>query len=92
MEDKIKQALIDLGWKNPINFEIIHRYDELTIRCNVDGFEEREQNISKSNSNCNKPAVIGSLAILQEWLDYANGINISAPIAETEDYLATNDH
>jgi hypothetical protein len=41
--------------------------------------------------NCSIPAVSGSLSLLQEWLDYANGINISAPIAETEDYLTTND-
>lgn len=90
MEDKIKQALIDLGWKNPINFQIVHRYDELTIRCNVDGFEEREQNISKRESNCNKPAVSGCDELIEEKIFKLKFPNEEFNIDDYNDWVSEN--
>jgi len=51
MEEKIKQALIKLGWVNPAGITINLRDDELTIRCFVDGMREGKH--SKEQSNCN---------------------------------------
>jgi len=61
MEKKIKQALIKLGWVNPVGLTINLRDDELTIRCMVDGVREIKQ--SKQPSNCDLPQVSARLTI-----------------------------
>lgn len=68
MEEKIKQALIKLGWVNPAGVMINLKDDELTIRCYVDGVREIKQ--SETQSNCNEPAVIKSVCPNCDGLGY----------------------
>jgi len=86
MEEKIKQALIKLGWVNPAGITINLRDDELTIRCFVDGMREGKH--SKEQSNCNLTHVSKSEAeckhefVYREYLNQPNGtcVNCGATI------------
>ena len=88
MEKKIKQALIKLGWVNPVGLTINLRDDELTIRCMVDGVREIKQ--SKQPSNCDLPQVSGCDGLIEEKIFKLKFPNEEFNIDDYNDWVIEN--
>jgi hypothetical protein len=80
-------------WIQENNFE----YDSIKLQCHsIDNSSSgvvftcyaREKKYLTSESALNLADVSSMLPLLQEWLDYADGMVLSAPIEETERYVA----
>ena len=88
MEEKIKQALINLGWVNPVGVTINLKDDELTIRCYVDGV--REKKLPKQQSNCDLPQVSGCDGLIEEKIFKLKFPNEEFNIDDYNDWVIEN--